>query len=116
MPSGNLGARLARLERGAMSSASGGECDCPMVRGVSGARIIFEEDTPPGRDSRSDDVELCQVCGRPRVTFRVVFGEVDNWRSETPVVDDGGDLAEVAEATIEAARGMLDPGAGGEAA
>jgi hypothetical protein len=99
---GGIAARLAKAEK-AMGAADGGACTCSQVRGHSGLRIIWEEGGAllRGQEHEPDDVAVCQVCGRPRATFRVVFGEVENWRAESPPI-------EAIEAAIEASRGMLD--------
>ena len=82
----NSKTRLERLER-ALKPQDPGECQCTTRAGVSGwRRIIKGYVWPMPGASKSDTVEVCQLCGKVRPSIEIVYCE--DWRPADPGVQD----------------------------
>ena len=70
----NVRSRVAELET--VASVGAGECQCASMDGVSGLRVTYEPESGAPTGAMSDTVAICQVCGKPRPTLRVVYDGV----------------------------------------
>lgn len=77
-----LGSRVTRLEKAA-GVRPGDGCQCPMVAGVSGWRVVYDDADNWPHGHAPDDVAVCAKCGLERPIIQVVFDEAP-WPPNRP--------------------------------